>query len=125
MPHGVSEEGKGRPASLSDARGDWTRALRYAALQVRQRPDGNYDLRIRGAHTIMESASEAEPLLVIDDVPIPKGSIGNTLGGLAPRDVARIDVLKDAAATGPYGSRGANGVIIITTKRAPRPNPSP
>lgn len=67
----------------------------------------------------MGSSAEAEPLLVIDDVPVPRGSLGSVLAGLAPRDVARIDVLKDASATGLYGSRGANGVIVITTKRAP------
>jgi TonB-dependent SusC/RagA subfamily outer membrane receptor len=45
--------------------------------------------------------------------------MSTALAGLAPRDVARIEVLKDAAATSVYGSRGANGVIVITTKRAP------
>lgn len=98
---------------------------RIPGVQVRQQPDGNYELRIRGTHTIMGSPANAEPLLVIDDVPVPHGSLGNTLAGLAPRDVARIDVLKDASATGLYGSRGANGVILIKTKRAPTPGPPP
>jgi TonB-dependent SusC/RagA subfamily outer membrane receptor len=60
-----------------------------------------------------------EPLLVIDGVPA-QGAIGPALAGLAPRDVARIDVLKDAGSTAIYGIRGANGVILITTKRAPQ-----
>jgi TonB-dependent SusC/RagA subfamily outer membrane receptor len=92
---------------------------RVPGLQVHQQPDGNYELRIRGHHTITGSAADADPLLVIDDVVVAQGAIGTTLAGLAPRDVARIDVLKDASATGLYGSRGANGVIIIETKRAP------
>jgi TonB-dependent SusC/RagA subfamily outer membrane receptor len=54
---------------------------------------------------------------------VPTGSLGSALASLAPRDVGRIDVLKDAAGSGIYGSRGANGVIIITTKRAALPNP--
>jgi len=54
---------------------------------------------------------------VIDDITVPAGSLGTALAGIAPHDVARIDVLKDAGATAVYGSRGANGVIIITTKR--------
>src|SRR6266566_4080117 len=53
-----------------------------------------------------------------DGVPAPFGSLGSTLAGIAPYDVARIDVLKDAGSTAIYGVRGANGVIIITTKRA-------
>jgi TonB-dependent SusC/RagA subfamily outer membrane receptor len=127
----IEGEGTGAVSSITlteaDARVSRVEELlrRIPGIQVRQQPDGNYELRIRGPHALMGSASEAEPLLVIDDVPIPKGSIGSTLAGLAPRDVARIDVLKDAAATGPYGSRGANGVIIISTKRAPRTDPAP
>jgi TonB-dependent SusC/RagA subfamily outer membrane receptor len=92
---------------------------RIPGVQVRQQPDGNYELRIRGQHALSGSAANAEPLLVIDDTAVPRGSLGSVLAGLAPRDVARIDVLKDASATGLYGSRGANGVIVIVTKRAP------
>lgn len=92
---------------------------RIPGVQVRQQPDGNYELRIRGQHALMGNAANAEPLLVIDDVAVPRGSLSSVLAGLAPRDVARIDVLKDASATGLYGSRGANGVIVIITKRAP------
>ena len=54
----------------------------------------------------------------LNGVPAPFGSLGSTLAGIAPYDVARIDVLKDAGSTAIYGVRGANGVIIITTKRA-------
>jgi TonB-dependent SusC/RagA subfamily outer membrane receptor len=58
-------------------------------------------------------------VLVIDGLPIAAGSLSSALADLAPRDIARIDVLEDAGATSAYGSRGANGVIVITTKRAP------
>lgn len=84
---------------------------RVAGLQVLRLPNGDYTLRIRG--------QRGEPLLIIDDMPVPNGSLGAALAALAPRDIGRIDVLKDAVATAIYGTRGANGVIIIKTHRAP------
>ena len=78
---------------------------------------GDFTLRIRGFTTLRERAGDNEPLLVIDDITVPAGSFASALAGIAPYDVARIDVLTDAGATAVYGSRGANGVIIITTKR--------
>jgi TonB-dependent SusC/RagA subfamily outer membrane receptor len=78
---------------------------------------GAFTLRIRGFRSLRQSAGNDEPLLVIDDIIVPSGSLGTALAGVAPRDVARIDVLKDAGSAAVYGSRGANGVIIITTKR--------
>lgn len=89
---------------------------RVPGLQMVPMSNGNYTLRIRGTRSLRGDAAADEPLLVIDGVPL-SGSIGSALAGIAPRDVARIEVLKDAAATGIYGSRGANGVIVITTKR--------
>jgi len=81
-------------------------------------PQGSgFSLRIRGFKSLRQRAGDDEPLLVIDDITVPAGSLGSALAGIAPRDVARVDVLKDAGATAVYGSRGANGVIIITTKR--------
>jgi TonB-dependent SusC/RagA subfamily outer membrane receptor len=88
---------------------------RVPGLQVQRLSNGQYTLRIRGARSFR---SDQEPLLVIDDMPVSSGSLGSALAGLAPADVARIDVLKDAASTSIYGMRGANGVIIITTKRS-------
>jgi TonB-dependent SusC/RagA subfamily outer membrane receptor len=79
---------------------------------------GGYTLRIRGFRTLRQENGNDEPLLVIDDIPVPQGSQGSALAAIVPQDVARIDVLKDAGSTAVYGSRGANGVIIITTKRA-------
>ena len=91
---------------------------RVPGHEVRRGSGGLYTLQIRGGHGLRGNVLDDEPLLVIDDIPVAAGSLGATLAGLAPRDVARIDVLKDAAASAIYGSRGGNGVIIITTKRA-------
>ncbi|PYO67462.1 MAG: hypothetical protein DMD69_09820 [Gemmatimonadetes bacterium] len=66
--------------------------------------------------TALSNPGDDDPLIVIDGVPSSAGAAA--LADLAPNDVARIDVLKDAGATSQYGSRGANGVIVITTKRA-------
>ncbi|MYF61907.1 MAG: TonB-dependent receptor plug domain-containing protein, partial [Gammaproteobacteria bacterium] len=56
------------------------------------------------------------PLFVIDGRTL-MAPAGSALMAISPRDVVRIDVLKDAGATAIYGSRGANGVIVITTRR--------
>ncbi|NDV57496.1 TonB-dependent receptor [Bacteroides sp. 519] len=71
-------------------------------------PGSNVSIRIRGISTINNS----EPLLVIDGVPTDL-----SLNALNMDDVQTVDVLKDASATAIYGSRGANGVVLITTKR--------
>ena len=92
---------------------------RVPGLQLSRLPNGDYTLRIRGHRGLRGAVTDEEPLLVIDDMPVPNGSLGAALAALAPRDIARIDVLKDAAATAIYGTRGANGVIIIKTQRAP------
>ncbi len=86
-------------------------------LEVTRLPDGNYRLRIRGQRSIRGNSTDDNPLLVIDGIPIPNESMSSMLADLSPGDVARIEVLKDAADTSMYGSRGANGVIVITTKR--------
>ena len=91
---------------------------RVPGLEVVRLASGSYTLRVRGPSGLRHSLADDEPLLVIDGVPAPFGSLGSTLAGIAPYDVARIDVLKDAGSTAIYGVRGANGVIIITTKRA-------
>jgi len=89
-------------------------AGRVAGLAVLPRADGGFSLRVRGTGSILGSG---EPLLVVDGMPIEVGAAG-ALAGLSPRDVQRIDVLKDAGATAIYGSRGGNGVVVITTRRA-------
>lgn len=90
---------------------------RVPGLEVRRLPNGDYTLRVRGPGTLIGSGVDEEPLLVVDGTPVPKGSMSSMLSALQPRDVERIDVLKDASSTAVYGVRGANGVIVITTRR--------
>lgn len=73
------------------------------------RPGGSYNIVVRGLSSINNSNS---PLWVIDGIPTTSDA-----SDLNPADIEKIDVLKDASATAIYGSRGANGVIIVTTKR--------
>jgi TonB-dependent SusC/RagA subfamily outer membrane receptor len=87
-----------------------------AGLEVTRLSNGGYQIRIRGQRSIRGNPADDDPLIVIDGVPASTGPAA--LADLAPQDIARIDVLKDAGATSQYGSRGANGVIVITTKRA-------
>lgn len=83
---------------------------RFAGVTVTETAVG-FAVRIRGRNSFHGSG---EPLYVVDGMPIEAGPDG--LLFLNPRDVAAIDVLKDAAATAIYGSRGANGVVLITTR---------
>ncbi len=71
-------------------------------------PGSNVNIKIRG----LGSINNCDPLIVIDGVPTDLG-----LASLNTNDIERIDVLKDASAAAIYGSRGANGVVMITTKR--------
>lgn len=85
-----------------------------AGVHVITTPAG-FSVRIRGTSSIYGSS---EPLYVVDGVPLdhlPSGMIG-----INPHDVESITVLKDAGSTAIYGSRGANGVILIKTKRGRR-----
>lgn len=77
----------------------------------------SWTVQIRGTNTIMGST---DPLFIIDGYPIPQGTPG-ALDGINPRDVESIRVLKNAVDTAVYGSRGANGVVLITTVRPPPP----
>lgn len=70
-------------------------------------PSSDNTIRVRGINSI---TAETGPLVVID------GFIGGSMKSLNPSDIASIEVLKDASATAVYGSRGANGVILVTTK---------
>ncbi|MEX0719294.1 MAG: TonB-dependent receptor [Balneolaceae bacterium] len=101
-------------------------------VQSSGRPGSSSTVRVRGTSSI---SAGNDPLYVIDGVPIQTASVNNyvnvagetgstpfnsmssnPLNILNPSDIASIDVLKDASATAIYGSRGANGVIIVTTK---------
>src|SRR5690606_38243244 len=93
---------------------------RAAGVQIQQNsgaPGSSSSIRIRGISSLNGSN---EPIFVIDGV-IIDGATGssnsNPLSSINPSDILSMDVLKDASATAIYGSRAANGVIIITTKR--------
>lgn len=92
-------------------------------------PGAGTTVRIRGTSSIR---ADNQPLFVIDGVPLNNGNsrpdigltdvgggtpAGNPLNFINPNDIASMEVLKDASATAIYGSRGANGVVIITTKK--------
>ena len=87
------------------------------------RPGGELDFTIRGRNTLATELGRvsSRPLFVVDGMPLPEeseiNSIQGPLAGISPNDIERIDVLKDASSCSMYGSRGANGVVIITTKR--------
>ena len=70
-------------------------------------PDAEVKIRVRGGGSI---TGENKPLYVVDGFPV------SSISDIAPGDIETIDVLKDASSTAIYGSRGANGVIIVTTK---------
>ncbi|MDB4908560.1 MAG: hypothetical protein JWO05_3344 [Gemmatimonadetes bacterium] len=88
-----------------------------AGVQVVRTSNGGFSLRIRGASSL-GYGGDAEPLYVLDGMPMQSTDLGNVLDGVSPYDIARIDVLKDAGSTASYGVRGANGVVLITTKRS-------
>lgn len=73
-------------------------------------PNGSASISLRGTSSLREGAA-MEPYYVIDGVP------GVSLSLIAPEDIESIDVLRDASATAIYGSKAANGVIIVTTKK--------
>lgn len=98
-------------------------------MNISAQPGAATKMRVRGGSTF---TGTREPLWVIDGViyedPVPLSAaeinsldnvnlIGNAITGLNPQDIAQIDILKDASATAIYGTRAANGVIVVTTKR--------
>jgi TonB-dependent SusC/RagA subfamily outer membrane receptor len=86
---------------------------RFAGVEVSRTAGGGISVRIRGATSFNAST---EPLYVVDGIPIQAGPDGS-LTGINPYDIESIQVLKDPADTAIYGMRGANGVIVIKTKR--------
>lgn len=88
-------------------------------------PGGGFNIQIRGRNSLRDEGND--PLYIIDGVPFTSTSlttvgrtivgIGNPLAAINPNDIESIEVLKDADATAVYGSRGANGVVLITTKK--------
>jgi TonB-dependent SusC/RagA subfamily outer membrane receptor len=81
-------------------------------LYVTRAPDGHTVVHMRGTTSLM---LEEEPLFVINGIPLGPNPWGN-LNAINVHDIETVEVLRDAAATAEYGSRGANGVIIIRTK---------
>lgn len=87
-------------------------------------------VRVRGIGSL---SAGGDPLYVVDGIPITQdpflngsrgGQNNNPLSSINPDDIESIEILKDAAATGIYGSRGANGVVLITTKRGKKGKPT-
>lgn len=138
---GVSREKKSLGYAVQEVSGDEVTTVKQqnfvnslsgkvAGLQIRQNSTmgGSTNVLIRGNNSL---ASNNQPLFVVDGVPVSNyvGNDGNQQGGsdgydygnaasdINPEDVATISVLKGAAATALYGSRGANGVIMVTTKK--------
>ena len=93
---------------------------RAAGVDIRsnERPGEIGSIYIRGQRSISAGST---PLYVVDGIPVQTGSTGeNAVGSISsinPQDIESIEILKDASATAIYGSRGANGVILITTKK--------
>lgn len=103
---------------------------RTAGLQITNtssEPGGDVTIRIRGNNSVL---GDNAPLVVIDGYPMPVGSeasatntatgnvtSSNLLSYLNPTEIESVEILKDASATAIYGSRGANGVIMVTTKK--------
>ncbi|MFM9402727.1 SusC/RagA family TonB-linked outer membrane protein [Myroides odoratimimus] len=111
---------------------------RMAGVNITQNtgvPGGGFDIQIRGRNSLRGYQNNAingnAPLYVIDGVVIPNSNLINSplsssilpisdtniLNSINPSDIENIEILKDADATAIYGSRGANGVVLITTKR--------
>ena len=90
---------------------------KFSGVQITQangEPGGGMAIRIRGAASVNGGNS---PLVVIDGFPITPNE-GTGLESISPEEIENITILKDAASTSLYGSRAANGVILVTTKRA-------
>ena len=90
-------------------------------IEVSRTASGEIAIRIRGGSSLYGSN---EPLYVVDGIAL-QPSQGGGLPGVNPYDIASIEVLKDAASTTMYGSRGANGVIVIKTKQSIRAKKQP
>lgn len=99
-------------ASLSAVQAMQGRAAGVTIIQTSAKPGEEASIRVRGNRSLKATN---EPLYVVDGIPIVVG-----LNELSPSDIESVEVLKDASATAIYGSRGANGVILVTTKKERR-----
>jgi TonB-linked SusC/RagA family outer membrane protein len=122
----VSTVGAEDITGQANASSDAALAGKAPGVQVIQNagnPGNAISVRIRGSASI---EANNQPLYVVDGVPVVSEDLSQlglggqgirAITGLSPEDIATIDVLKDAAAASIYGSRGSNGVVLITTKR--------
>lgn len=89
-----------------------------SGLEIIPGRDGDFRLRIRGIDpSLIEGAPARQPLVIIDDVPLSEQAVSSALANLAPSDIDDVQVLKDVASTSIYGTRGAAGVILISTRK--------
>jgi TonB-dependent SusC/RagA subfamily outer membrane receptor len=98
---------RGHPRTLAEM------LARIPGVRVIDMTEGGLTVRIRGSSSSIMGGED--PLFVLDGMPIP--SADGALNSINPANIESIRVLKDAEATAIYGSRGANGVILIKTKR--------
>jgi TonB-linked SusC/RagA family outer membrane protein len=84
--------------------------------KTKSRPGDDFDINIRGLNNF--DGEKTRPLVVVD------GILGANINDINPQDIQTIDVLKDASSTAVYGARGANGVIIVTTKKGASGKPN-
>ncbi|MDR1602990.1 MAG: TonB-dependent receptor plug domain-containing protein, partial [Tannerella sp.] len=105
----VKNEKLKETASFSTIQALQGQAAGISVMRTNSTPGGSTSIRIRGNRSLKATN---DPLYVVDGIPIVVG-----LDELSGSDIESIDILKDASATAIYGSRGANGVILITTKK--------
>jgi TonB-linked SusC/RagA family outer membrane protein len=105
----VKSEKLHETASFSTIQALQGQAAGISVMRTNSTPGGSTSIRIRGNRSLKATN---DPLYVVDGIPIVVG-----LDELSGSDIESIDILKDASATAIYGSRGANGVILITTKK--------
>ena len=120
----ISERVSNSTASVSSLSGKalWQRRATHVRELLERLPgvdvirlgSGDFSVRIRGVRTLH---GNTEPLYVVDGVPRSATGIMSAIHGISPASIARIDVLKDGGSLAMYGSRGANGVVVITTRR--------
>ncbi len=89
-----------------------------AGVEVLDKPGGGISVRIRGINSFL---ADTEPLYVVDGMPVLLSNEGLTW--LNTKDIKKIEVIKDIDAKALYGARGANGVVLITTKLGPNDQP--
>ena len=121
--YGTQPAGKvtGAVSTVSEAEVNSARPLRIEellrgrvpGLQITKGVGGRPTFRIRGTNSLL---NDQEPLFVVDGVQLSTGRVFSALAGLTVNDIRQIDVLKDIASTSIYGTRGAGGVILITTR---------